>query len=83
MIRLQLDACRASEARAQVKARRDEERVRAALTSRGNLATNLHEAAQRTSHDCPVALVARLPHVTEWAEQNERIRRGDWYDDEE
>jgi hypothetical protein len=83
MLRERLTACRSSEAAAQTRASRAEERVKAALASRGRLAQALHVTLEEARHDCPATRVARLPEVAAWAKQDQRIRFGEWSDVDE
>ncbi|GIF69410.1 hypothetical protein Ais01nite_74450 [Asanoa ishikariensis] len=82
MVRQLLAACRIREAKARLDAQKAEEREFEAMAGRGNLAASLYAAAQSPGHDCPLVQIARRAYVAEWAGQNEKIRSGDWNDDQ-
>lgn len=80
MLRERLDACRASEKRAQAFAARAREQVAAALSSQGNLAYRIVAAASSAqSHHCDAQAIGRDPQVIQLAERH----RDRQYDDDD
>lgn len=80
MLRERLDACRASEKRAQERHERDKEKAASALRSRGSLAARIVGAAEEAgTHKCASVMVARDPEVVKMAD---RHRRGHYDEDD-
>ena len=76
MLRERLTACRASEERARQGKAAANDRMTAALDSRGRLADRLVEAAESGGiHNCPAQQLGRDPEVVEFARKH-RGRRG-------
>jgi hypothetical protein len=72
LLRERLGACRASESRAQLDARRAHEAASSALHSRRLLAARLVDAAGESGdHRCAAMGIARDPQVIQWAQQGE------------
>lgn len=83
MLHARLAACRASEQRATGRAEKYNERLTAALSSRGSLARRLVWATgQAGTHRCDATRIGDDPQVVAWAEQDQRIR-ADRFDDDD
>ncbi len=68
MLRERLTACRTSETHARQGLEAANERVAAALESRGSLADRLVSAAENSGrHNCPAQQLARDPQIAEFA----------------